>query len=270
MHYSRLRATGDVGEASMRRAENNPGAECSVDGCASTVHARGLCSTHHSRWWKTGDPGPAGLLVAPNGSRDGAVCGGAGCEQPVLARGFCNLHYKRWQTYGDPNYERPATEVVPCSVDGCDRDARTRGWCDLHYARWQLKGDPGPAERFKVANGEMASRTCEVEGCERRAHAKGLCGRHHHRMRAHGDPTVSVFEVDLPTYVYRFYDDAGRLLYVGITNDIKRRYKEHLQKPWARDIEVRLHVLMPTRAEALAVEAAAIKFEQPLYNEHQT
>lgn len=184
-----------------------------------------------------------------------------------MARGLCNLHYKRWQTYGDPNYERPAPKVVSCSVAGCDRDATTRGWCDLHYKRWQVNGDPGPAKRLKAANGEMASRTCEVDGCNRSAVAKNLCGRHSHRRRTHGDPTVSVFEVDVPTFVYRMYDKQGRLLYVGISNDIHRRYKEHLQKPWANEVEIRLHVLLPGRAEALALEAAAIRYEQPKYNE---
>lgn len=31
---------------------------CSIDGCARTEHARGLCGTHYARWLSTGDSRP--------------------------------------------------------------------------------------------------------------------------------------------------------------------------------------------------------------------
>jgi predicted GIY-YIG superfamily endonuclease len=68
-------------------------------------------------------------------------------------------------------------------------------------------------------------------------------------------------------YVYRLYDAADRLLYVGMTNDPGQRLREHKRsKPWWN--EVYRHDLQEavTRADAFFVEAAAILQEKPAYN----
>ncbi len=69
------------------------------------------------------------------------------------------------------------------------------------------------------------------------------------------------------TALYRFYDEAGDLLYVGITLNPGSRFKQHSHdKPWwanVRRIELETH---PTRAAALAAETAAILSEGPRHN----
>ncbi len=71
----------------------------------------------------------------------------------------------------------------------------------------------------------------------------------------------------VPHALYRFFDAAERLLYVGITMSPGSRWREHsLAKPWwidVRRVSVEPHL---TRESALAAELAAIKGELPLYN----
>lgn len=70
-----------------------------------------------------------------------------------------------------------------------------------------------------------------------------------------------------PTSLYRFYDHGGVLLYIGITNDMARRFGNHGEKkswhPRAVRVTIEHH---PTRQDALEAEAAAIIREAPLYN----
>src|SRR5699024_9013718 len=42
--------------------------------------------------------------------------------------------------------------------------------------------------------------------------------------------------VNRETCLYRFYDSAGRLLYVGITMDLSRRLAKHRQRDWWPDV----------------------------------
>ncbi len=73
-----------------------------------------------------------------------------------------------------------------------------------------------------------------------------------------------------PTVLYRHYDAADRLLYVGIT-DARRggqRWHEHeADKPWFH-LVARSEVShpYPTRADALYAEALAIRDENPIHN----
>lgn len=67
--------------------------------------------------------------------------------------------------------------------------------------------------------------------------------------------------------LYRFYDVAGDLLYVGITVDPGRRLERHRgDKPWWHEVarvELEQH---PTRASVLTAERAAIANEKPRHN----
>lgn len=69
------------------------------------------------------------------------------------------------------------------------------------------------------------------------------------------------------TALYRIYDDAGVLLYIGITNSVPLRWNGHQAvQPWwgeLRSLTVEWH---ETRAKAEAAEKAAILAEQPKYN----
>jgi predicted GIY-YIG superfamily endonuclease len=69
------------------------------------------------------------------------------------------------------------------------------------------------------------------------------------------------------TAIYRMYDAAGVLLYIGISNDFGRRWAQHAEsKPWWPEVNRQAVEWRSSRAEALAAEAGAIKTEQPKYN----
>lgn len=71
------------------------------------------------------------------------------------------------------------------------------------------------------------------------------------------------------TALYRLYDRDGELLYVGITDSPKRRFKDHADdKCWWPDVTARTVDWLPTRAHALAAEAQAIRTESPRFNFH--
>ena len=62
--------------------------ECAVPGCPARAHARGLCSSHHHRLVRYGDP-----LVSRYSP--GQPCAVSGCERLKVARELCRLHYDR-------------------------------------------------------------------------------------------------------------------------------------------------------------------------------
>lgn len=69
------------------------------------------------------------------------------------------------------------------------------------------------------------------------------------------------------TYVYHFYDRQGRLLYVGITNDTRRRWEQHAaDKPWWHLVARKERVLYSSREEAEKVEEHQIRTQRPMYN----
>jgi predicted GIY-YIG superfamily endonuclease len=73
---------------------------------------------------------------------------------------------------------------------------------------------------------------------------------------------------DEPTALYRVFGEADLLLYIGISNDFGRRWKQHARKqPWW-DEKRRLTVdqWFDSREEAEAAEATAIMAEKPKYN----
>ena len=69
------------------------------------------------------------------------------------------------------------------------------------------------------------------------------------------------------TDLYRFYSSDEKLLYIGISFCALRRFMQHRkEKPWSGDVK-RIEIeTYATRTEAEAIEKAAIKSENPLYN----
>ncbi len=69
------------------------------------------------------------------------------------------------------------------------------------------------------------------------------------------------------TALYRLYDVDGRLLYVGITFDLRNRWADHAQrKSWWEAVVRRDVEWHETRYSAEAAECAAILAERPAYN----
>ena len=73
------------------------------------------------------------------------------------------------------------------------------------------------------------------------------------------------------TALYRLFDAAGRLLYVGISSNPEERLKSHASTaPWWPLVANRDIAAYPSRGAAEDAETEAIKTEQPLYNRAQS
>jgi len=72
--------------------------------------------------------------------------------------------------------------------------------------------------------------------------------------------------VNRETCLYRFYDSAGRLLYVGITMDLSRRLAKHRQRDWWPDVAEADYEYFPGREAAKSAERVAIATEDPIHN----
>lgn len=71
----------------------------------------------------------------------------------------------------------------------------------------------------------------------------------------------------VPTALYRLHDHDGELLYVGITDDLGRRWHDHAKdKPWWPEVASKSIEWLPSRRRALAAEATTIRAERPRYN----
>lgn len=69
------------------------------------------------------------------------------------------------------------------------------------------------------------------------------------------------------TAVYRLYDADGTPLYIGISDDPERRFKQHRDsKPWWPQVARKTIEWHPNRTLALKAEATAIEAETPAYN----
>lgn len=70
-----------------------------------------------------------------------------------------------------------------------------------------------------------------------------------------------------PTDLYRYYDAAGSLLYVGVSKSVVARAMQHERQArwWAR-WSMMVRETYATRDEALAAERVAIERERPLFN----
>lgn len=69
------------------------------------------------------------------------------------------------------------------------------------------------------------------------------------------------------TALYRLFDDADVLLYVGIAEDPRERWNQHASdKPWWPEVTRRDVEWVPNRADAERAEREAIISEKPRYN----
>jgi hypothetical protein len=69
------------------------------------------------------------------------------------------------------------------------------------------------------------------------------------------------------TAVYRFYDAADTLLYVGMTVDTRKRWAHHASnKPWWPDVARREVVWYARSGDAAREESRAMEEERPLHN----
>ena len=69
------------------------------------------------------------------------------------------------------------------------------------------------------------------------------------------------------TALYRFYDADERLLYVGITNDPWRRWRQHvLEKSWYPQVKHQAVTWYDNRTAAEVAEYVAIRCEYPRFN----
>ncbi len=70
-----------------------------------------------------------------------------------------------------------------------------------------------------------------------------------------------------PIALYRWYDAADRLLYVGISKSLAQRQDSHARRSSWEQFAVRSTIVRyPTRRDAEEMERAAIIREQPLFN----
>ena len=71
-----------------------------------------------------------------------------------------------------------------------------------------------------------------------------------------------------PTTLYRLFDQAGELLYVGITERGAQRWGEHRKsKEWWVEVATTKTTHYETRADALEAERLAIIKERPKFNQ---
>jgi hypothetical protein len=88
------------------------------------------------------------------------------------------------------------------------------------------------------------------------------------RTMRSGKVNVAKLAPDEPHALYRFYGAGGTLLYIGITNEIPRRLKEHNgDKPWWLGVANITVEHYPSRKSVLEAERRAIIAERPLYND---
>jgi GIY-YIG catalytic domain len=70
------------------------------------------------------------------------------------------------------------------------------------------------------------------------------------------------------TALYRFFNAAGILLYVGVATYPHTRWKQHArEKSWWPEVAEKAIEWHPTRVEAEQAEGVAINTEEPLYND---
>ncbi|WP_422744399.1 GIY-YIG nuclease family protein [Micromonospora sp. WMMD754] len=93
------------------------------------------------------------------------------------------------------------------------------------------------------------------------------------RLNDIAEPTIHE-QIHLPHWteaeavLYRFFDDRGMLLYVGVTGALKTRMQSHSRGRWWDHVDHSRTKLEWhwTREGALRAERAAIQAEKPIWN----
>jgi len=92
------------------------------------------------------------------------------------------------------------------------------------------------------------------------------------RTRTSAPPVPVLGETDIgdeipSTVLYRLFDAAGDLLYVGVTGDLRGRLTQHTaDKHWWSQVTRKTVAWYGSRSDALQAETAAIVNEHPRYN----
>lgn len=87
------------------------------------------------------------------------------------------------------------------------------------------------------------------------------------KIESHRGVAATPLHPSQPTALYRFYDQQGELLYVGITLDPGTRWQAHArEKGWWRQVATVTVTWLDDRAAALEAERVAILAEAPRHN----
>ena len=87
------------------------------------------------------------------------------------------------------------------------------------------------------------------------------------RMRRKPTDGVQLEPIGEQCALYRFYGPFDILLYIGITEDLPGRMRQHeAAQPWWSDVERKTVAWYETRAKADRAETLAIAVEKPLHN----
>lgn len=137
---------------------------CSIEGCNQVILARGLCSTHYSRYKKYGDPlylmrrsngngsrtrnGNIYLYMPehPNAMKNGKVLEHYYVMSKTLGRKIEKYEYI---THLDGNRSNNNLENLRlcikydlCSVSNCNKKVHAQNLCGMHYVRLLKYNDP--------------------------------------------------------------------------------------------------------------------------------
>lgn len=149
--------------------------ECIVEDCTNPLLAKGLCSHHYHK-----------------GYRSSRICSVNECTSSVNSKDLCSAHLLRLRAHGDVIADVPIRKIgvrTPCSISGCPNDARSRKMCPTHYERWRKTGDA----KADSPIGSLNPRNfCSVGECDLPCVGQGLCGTHYQRLLKKGDVLESV------------------------------------------------------------------------------
>lgn len=90
---------------------------------------------------------------------------------------------------------------------------------------------------------------------------------HQRRWQVPGSPQISEKGLPSKQWLYRFFNEDNELLYVGISNNVLNRWKQHqADKPWFDEVVTFTREKFATRDEVERAEIMAIVNEKPRYN----
>jgi len=112
---------------------------CNVEGCNKPIKARGMCSTHWTRWYRK-QKRPIKIRYAH--------CTVENCTKKHYGKGMCVMHWTRYWRYKDVSATAKEWNYgADCSMEGCKIPARKRRMCSNHYDRWMKQNSPDYKEK---------------------------------------------------------------------------------------------------------------------------